>query len=205
MSDKPNNTHFGGVFYINLERREDRRVEIEKELEGAGLQFERFNAFDRKPGIVGCGLSHLAVLKEARDRGLPNVLIFEDDFEFLVNKEEFWTKINTFFDMRIPYDVLMFSYNIESSTPFNDLVCIVGAATTASAYVVNSYFYDALIELYEENFPLLESTGKHWIYANDQIWKKLQPKARWYAFNTRLGRQRGSYSDNSNIYIFSGM
>jgi glycosyl transferase family 25 len=203
--DQPDNSHFGGVFYINLERRKDRREEIEKELNSVGLNFERFDAFDRKPGIVGCGLSHLAVIKEARDRGLPNVLIFEDDFEFLVKKEEFWTHINAFFNTCIPYDVLMFSYNIEKSSPYNDLIFKVDSATTASAYVVHSYFYDSIINLYEENLPILESTGKHWIYANDQIWKKLQPAARWYAFNSRLGRQRGSYSDNSLQYIFSGM
>lgn len=215
--EQVNNDHFGGVFYINLERRPDRRKEIERELGRLGLQFERFNGVDKKPGIVGCGLSHLAVLKEARERGLPNVLIFEDDFEFLVPKELFWSQINKFFELRMPYDVLMLSYNIEAedndlmalhnvkpSEPVNDLIFKVNSNSTASGYIVHSYFYDALIELYEENLPLLESTGKHWIYANDQIWKKLQPTAKWYGFNTRIGRQRASYSDNSLKFIFSG-
>jgi GR25 family glycosyltransferase involved in LPS biosynthesis len=203
--ENPNNEHFGGVFYINLNKRSDRREEIEKELNSMEMTYERFEGIEMKPGIVGCGYSHLAVLKEARDRGLPNVLIFEDDFEFLVSKEEFWTNINSFFEKRIPYDVLMFSYNIEQSQPFNDLVFKVNAATTASAYVVNSYFYDSIIGLYEENLPILKSTGKHWIYANDQIWKRLQPASAWYAFNVRLGRQRGSYSDNSLEYMDRGV
>ena len=203
--DTPNLEHFGGVFYINLAKRADRRLEMENELERVGLSGERFEGLERKPGIVGCGYSHLSVLIEARDRGLPNVLIFEDDFEFLVDKATFWSHVNKFFDMRIPYDVLMFSYNIEKSTPFNDLVFKVDACTTASAYVVSSYFYVALIELYETNLPLLITTGKHWIYANDQIWKNLQPAAKWYAFNTRLGRQRGSFSDNSLEYMDRGV
>jgi len=202
--EKPNNEHFGGVFYINLAKREDRRAEIEKELLSIDLDFERFEGIEKSPGIVGCGYSHLAVLKMARERGLSNVLIFEDDFELLVSKEEFWRNINTFFESRIPYDVLMFSYNIEKSQPFNDLVFKVDSTTTASAYVVNSYFYDTLIELYEENLPILKSTGKHWIYANDQIWKRLQPAAAWYAFHKRLGRQRGSYSDNSLEFMDRG-
>jgi len=203
--EKPNSEHFGGVFYINLAKRTDRRQEIETELNSVELPFERFEGIERSPGIVGCGYSHLAVLKEARERGLPNVLIFEDDFEFLVPKNEFWINVNTFFESRIPYDVLMFSYNIEKSRPFNNLIFKVDATTTASAYLVNSYFYDTIIELYEENLPLLESTGKHWIYANDQIWKKLQPAAKWYAFNIRLGRQRGSYSDNSLEFMDRGV
>ena len=71
--------HFGGVFYINLDKRADRRVLMEKELELIGLSGERFVGLERSPGIVGCGYSHLSVLVEARNRGLPNVLIFEDD------------------------------------------------------------------------------------------------------------------------------
>lgn len=196
---------FGGVFYINLAKRTDRRVLMEKELMYVGLSGERFEGIEMKPGIVGCGYSHLGVLKYARDMGLENVLIFEDDFEFLVDKETFWSHVNRFFDMNIPYDVLMFSYNVEKSVPFNDLLFKVEAVTTASAYVVHSYFYDALIDLYEKNLPLLQSTGKHWIYANDQIWKCLQPAAKWYAFNTRLGRQRGSFSDNSLEFMDRGV
>ena len=88
--------NFGGVFYINLEKRKDRLLQIENELTTYDLPFERFEAIEMKPGIVGCGYSHLAVLKEARERGLPNVLIFEDDFEFIVDKTEFWSQINRF-------------------------------------------------------------------------------------------------------------
>jgi len=203
--DSSNSEHFGGVYYINLAKRTDRRLLMENELNMIGISGERFEGIELSPGIVGCGYSHLAVLKEARDRGLENVLIFEDDFEFIVDKSVFWAQVNSFFERRIPYDVLMFSYNIEKSRPFNDLVFKVEAATTASAYVVNSYFYDALIELYETNLPILKSTGRHWIYANDQIWKRLQPTAQWYAFNTRLGRQRGSFSDNSLEYMDRGV
>jgi len=96
------------------------------------------------------------------------------------------------------------SQNINPSEPVNDLIFKVNSNSTASGYIVHSYFYDALIELYEESLPLLETTGKHWIYANDQVWKKLQPTAKWYGFNIRLGRQRASYSDNSLKFIFSG-
>jgi len=203
--DQPNPALFGGVYYINLEKRADRRTFMENELSTMGLSGERFIGIERSPGIVGCGYSHLGVLKLARDLGLPNVLIFEDDFELIVDKATFWSNVNRFFDMRIPYDVLMFSYNIEKARDFNDFLYKVDAVTTASAYVVSSYFYDALIDLYEDALPLLQSTGKHWIYANDQIWKKLQPAAAWYAFKTRLGVQRGSFSDNSLEYMDRGV
>jgi hypothetical protein len=196
--------HLGGVFYINLDRRLDRKAEIEAELAAVGLCGERFAGIERSPGIIGCGQSHLAVLKIARDRGLKNVLIFEDDFQFLVTAERFWERLNTFFRRGRPFDVLMFSYATEQTEPVDDLIMKVVSADTASAYIVSSAFYDPLIDLYETYLPLLASTGEHWIYANDQIWKRLQPGAQWYAFVERMGKQRGSYSDNSLQYMDRG-
>jgi hypothetical protein len=196
--------HLGGVFYINLDRRLDRRAEIEAELAAVGLHGERFAGIERTPGIVGCGQSHLAVLRLARDRGLKNVLIFEDDFQFLVTAERFWERLNEFFARGRPFDVLMFSYATEQTEPVDDLVMKVLSADTASGYIVSADFYDPLIELYETYLPLLAATGQHWIYANDQIWKRLQADAQWYAFVERLGKQRGSYSDNSLQYMDRG-
>ena len=44
---------------------------------------------------------------------------------------------------------------------------------------------------------MLELTGEHLLYINDQVWKSLQKDDKWYIFNTRLGRQRKSFSDLS--------
>lgn len=186
-----------GYFYINLDRRTDRRSEVEDEFQKIGLTVERFPAIDRKPGIVGCGLSHLAVLKIARERGLQNVLIFEDDFQFLVSKERFWDLVTELFESGVHYDVVMLGYSLEKKEKFNDLLYKVIEASTASAYIVNERFYDKLIDLYENAFPLLIETGHHWLYANDQVWKTLQEKSNWFAFTTRIGKQRRSYSDLS--------
>ncbi len=46
----------------------------------------------------------------------------------------------------------------------------------------------------------LENTKMHWIYANDQIWKTLQKKDKWYGLKNRIGVQSIGYSDTSNSY-----
>ena len=186
-----------GCFYINLDRRPDRRAEVEEEFKKMDLVVERFSDIDRKPGIVGCGLSHLAVLKMARDRGLKNVLILEDDFQFIITKAEFETLLNDFFTSSVAYDVVMLAYSLEEKIEYNDMLYKVIGASTASAYIVHERFYDKLIDLYEKSFPQLISTGMHWIYANDQVWKVLQPQSNWFAFCKRVGKQRRSYSDLS--------
>ena len=185
----------GGVYVINLDRRTDRLREITEELSGVGLPFKRFSAIETRPGINGCGLSHMTILKDAKRLGLKNVLIFEDDFTFLVSKDEFWAGINDFFSSGQPFDVLMLAYAIQDSVPHSPGFLKVLEAQTASGYIVNERFYDKLIALYEEAMPKLLVTGHHWIYANDQVWKKLQPAADWFAFAKRQGKQRASHID----------
>jgi len=185
----------GGVFYINLEQRQDRRDRIENELNNMGIPFERFPAIKKKPGILGCGQSHLAVLKEAQKRGYESVLIFEDDFQFIVDKDTFWKTIEGAAKSISSFDVIMLGYYVQKSETFSDFFDKVHDGQTASAYIVHSRMYTKLIELYEWAMPLLESTGCHWIYANDQIWKRLQPASEWYALKPRVGKQGASYSD----------
>ena len=191
------------IIYINLEHRKDRKEQIENELEIMSLKqkSERFEAINKKPGIVGCGYSHLEVLRLAKERKYRNVLILEDDFTFLVNKEELEFELTRFFENVKEFDVCMLAYNVNDwkYTEF-DFVKKAINVQTASAYIVNERFYDKLIRLYEEDIPLLEMTGMHWIYANDQCWKKLQPTSLWYCFSHRLGKQRPSYSDNSETF-----
>ena len=67
-------------------------------------------------------------------------------------------------------------------------------------------FFDRLIAVYEEHAALLASTNRTWLHANDQAWKALQgPHSAWFAFTTRVGRQRRSFSDNIREELFYGI
>ena len=193
------------IFYINLDKREDRRQEIESELANFNLidNSERIKAIHTPDqGILGCTMSHLKTIQLAKERKYKNVLILEDDFQFTIQKEEFENQLTALFESGPPvFDVCMISYNIQRSEPteYTFLQKIV-EAQTASGYIINESFYDEIINLYEWAIPLLENTKEHWHYANDQCWKRLQPNSLWYAFTTRCGRQRAGYSDNSGQY-----
>ena len=189
----------GGAFYINLDHRTDRRQEFEGEIERMGLSCERFSAIKHSSGTIGCGYSHLAILKEARARGYESVLIFEDDFQFLVEKDTFWSIIDAIKDVQ--YDVIMISYALIGSSPHSEHLLKVRDAQTTSGYIVHSRMYDTLIDLNEYAVKELIKTGKHWIYAVDQIWKRLQPTSEWFATKIRIGKQRASYSDVANKFM----
>lgn len=187
------------IIYINLDKRSDRRNEIENELNKFQLDYERFDAIPYPEfGIYGCGLSHLSVLKLAKERNYKNILIFEDDFQFLVSKYEFEENLTKFFESNVDYNVCMLSYNLnEMSVIENSVVNKVIFSQTASGYIVNSNYYDKLIQLYEWAIPLLLLTKMHWIYANDIVWGDYQKHDNWFYFKTRIGKQRASFSDNS--------
>ena len=191
------------IYYINLNKRTDRREQIEKELDSFGLKYERFEAIETPGfGIYGCGLSHLSVIKNAKLNNYANVLILEDDFTFLVSKEEFEQKLSSFFELKLDYDVLMMSYNlIQKEETNNRLLTKVLEAQTASGYIIDKRYYDTIIDLYEWAMPLLNETKQHWIYSNDQVWKGLQAKDEWYCFTERIGKQMAGYSDNAQQFF----
>ena len=192
------------IFYINLDYRTDRKQQFENDMKNLGLidKVERFSAFKTDYGATGCGLSHIAVLKLAKERGYKNVLICEDDFQVLVDKETFEKELERFFSEVKNFDVCMFSYSMRkhSEVPGKDYLYKVLEANTTSGYLINSHYYDVLLNLYEETVPLLESTRNCFKYAVDQTWKKFQLTDVWYAFKNRLGKQRCSYSDITHLY-----
>ena len=190
------------AFYINLDRRTDRRVQVEQEFKEKEIEVERFSAIECTPPTIGCNLSHIEVLRLARERGYPSVMIFEDDFQFVISKEEWDAQI-----AQLPetYDVVMMSYNTIQPSPYNDVFDRVQGAQTTSGYIVHSRFYDKLIAQWEEGVELFkQNPDLHWVYLLDQYWKPLQPVSDWFAFKTRIGIQRAGFSDLAGGFVEYG-
>jgi len=170
-------------------------------------KIERFSAVYRPENpCLGCTLSHLNIIKEAKEKNYKNILIFEDDFQFIVEEHIFKSHLDEFFNSNIDFKVLMLSYNVNSNDikKYNDIVSIANNVDTASGYIVSSKYYDELIECLEYGTMMLEKTNEHWNYINDQIWKKLQLDNKWFIFNTRMGVQRESFSDLKGCVVLQG-
>jgi len=191
------------IIYINLDKRPDRKEQIEKELNNFGLEYERFKAHDTPHfGQLGCAMSHLSVLKLAKERKYKNILILEDDFTFIVTKDEFENQLNMFFNSNINYDVCMISYNLLNHTDsgYNFLFKSLDVQT-ASGYIVNSNYYDKLINLFEPNLKLLDDSKCPSSYALDVVWKQFQPSDNWFCFINRIGIQREGFSNNECKFV----
>lgn len=65
-------------YVINLDSRPDRWESINRDWNGA-FSLTKVSAVEVSPGWVGCGLSHVKAVEEAKLRGDPYVLVWEDD------------------------------------------------------------------------------------------------------------------------------
>ena len=79
--------YFDEIYCINLDERTDRWQHATNEFIKAGIvdRVKRFSAIRDVDGRVGIIKSNLAIVKIAKEKKLKNVLIFEDDVEFIVD------------------------------------------------------------------------------------------------------------------------
>jgi len=76
------------VRIINLQKRLDRLAEFDYVNKFKLLKPTRFNAIKAKPGFIGCALSHIACIQEAKARGDKMVIVLEDDCMFVTDNWE---------------------------------------------------------------------------------------------------------------------
>ena len=84
-------------FYINLDSRRDRKIQMEQQLNDLGFNsiVERFSAIKMENGAVGCSISHLKCLEMANKNKWGHVMILEDDLIFL-NPTLFLSQLDLF-------------------------------------------------------------------------------------------------------------
>jgi len=81
---------FDEMYCVNLDERTDRWEHAQKEFEKAGIKdrVQRFSAIHDNDGRIGIIKSNLGIVKLAKKKGLKNVLVFEDDVEFIVDNPQ---------------------------------------------------------------------------------------------------------------------
>ena len=181
------NEIFPLVYYINLDEREDRRKETEWELEEYNIEAERFEAIKVDEPRMGCWLSHLRILEEAREKN-QSVFIFEDDTVILENKR---FKIDYSVEELEKLDWDMFYLGGNILRPFfqvTDYLARLSHCQSTHAYGINIHMIDPIIKTLERFI----SSNLH----IDQVYADyIVPNVRAYISHPMLAIQRESYSD----------
>ena len=154
---------FDHAFYINCDHRKDRRLFFETQAKQINMQVERFSAIIPKDkgkfgtlGIRGCGESHLALWKLARERKYKYTLFLEDDaaftYEGISALHEFANELAIKnWDM---FYLQVKRRRVRNCEDLNRGIHQVSASILTHAYAVRDSALDFLIEKQQRNDSL---------------------------------------------------
>lgn len=158
---------FDRTYVINLASRPERLERTKALLDSLGVEFQRFEAhrFAKEPltiwnywvpvgcsAMYGCLLSHLDCLRGARQDGLDDVLIFEDD----IKPESGYLELRSYIDdlKSVEWD-MFYLYPADaqgqSPVPKTRLRRLPGVPWRTHAYAVSCRYLNRLIQILETN------------------------------------------------------
>ena len=195
------NNYINHILYINLDKRTDRKMRIEKQLE----VFDK-NKVTRIPGVedpngpvYSCAMSHIKALEYAKNHKMPQVLILEDD--------AIWANVSKaypIFEMLIkqPFDVLM----LGGSYPrYDKNTYKLNFAYSASSYICVEAYYDKMIESVKERLktynPNVPKNPKVHNIAVNVTYSKLQEVDNWFIVMPALMIQGKSHSNIIGSFV----
>jgi glycosyl transferase, family 25 len=138
------------------------------------------------PGAYGCLLSHVEVVRRAREAGASDVTIFEDDAVF---DPQFKEKFASFVE-EVPddWDMLYFgALHKDEPVRLSEHVARIAKANSTFAYVIRNTVFDEFIEL--------NSRAEHVLDMNSY---RLQERFNCYCFMPNLVWVESEYSDVQN-------
>jgi glycosyl transferase family 25 len=193
------------IVYINLDSRQDRRDIMKTFFEKGGIPMEkviRFPAIKKMRGALGCLESHTEALKMAKQNSWKNVLILEDDLEWL-DLQEGYKKLEQLTQMP-DWDVIMlvgWYWKYDFPRVYN--------ANNAGAYLVNSSYYNTLLKNRQTSlYNMKQAFGFHFnstLNDADTSWKVLQKKDKWYGLEPCICRQVDGFSDHCKRIIHASL
>jgi glycosyl transferase family 25 len=180
---------------INLDRRSERWQQMQRKFDRHGIRsVSRFPAIDgdnvtipanwvHTPGAYGCLLSHVEVVREARRRNVPSVLIFEDDAVF---DDHFESKFAASIGQVPPdWDILFFgALHRDEPIEVASGIARITQAYSTYACALRATVFDAFIELNQETDEVLDNNGM-----------VLQRRFNCYCFMPHLAWVEADHSD----------
>jgi glycosyl transferase family 25 len=198
--------YFDQVRIINMTSRKDRRDETVSEFirYGFPVNSEKVKFYDAitpvdakrfpNPGVRGCFLSHLSVLKDAERAKSNNILVLEDDIQFSKNiLQQGALAVKSL--SGLDWDIAYFGHVLKSTTSETTWKKVNQPMSLSHFYAVNgekvaslTQFLDHLLER-----PIGHISGGPMHYDGAlNTYIKNQPNIQAYYFSMNLGYQRPS-------------
>lgn len=175
------NEIFDKVYLINLERDASKYEIIKKKLDKFNINFELFKAIDGNKlknckllnsgnkGAVGCKMSHMEIIKNAKYNNYSKILILEDDLYFWKNfNERFNSLYKNLMDIDKNWKLIYFGASNRVGgehiqfTQSNQSVYNIGSKFITGAYAIgyDKSIYDTILKSENDNRPYDDIVGK---------------------------------------------
>jgi GR25 family glycosyltransferase involved in LPS biosynthesis len=193
-------------FVINLKKRPERLSEITQEMNYMSWDFEVFKGIDAN-GYMGCTLSHLEIIKIAKERGYSKVMVIEDDCVFMPYSKKLLKEIE-FKINDLDYYVLNLSPTLNRHVNISEdcdlLLDLTKLPDKKHDYLTETFATNILIydeKIYNEMFKISEEKfqdGNYFYPIDGFLAKVIYPKFQSYCPKLPIAPQRSSYSDVSH-------
>ena len=208
MNSNTLNKYFDKVVCINLKKRDDRWLAMQQQFIHAGFDINdiiKYDAVENNPmawiyvpshdpldyikpdswpGAAGCMASHIGVWKMARERGWRNVLVVEDDCDFVPGVADLFA--NQILQVPEDWDLLYLGGVHQTKggrflpelVSFNILKC--KRLITTTCYAIRDTCYDFAIN------TIMEKDPEFYTAVDTYLASRIQPKTNSYAFHPPL-------------------
>lgn len=180
---------FDAIYCINLNERKDRLELAYKEFESLGITegINVISAVKNEIGCRGCLESHILIIKKAKEMGLKNILVLEDDVVFLEKDMDYYKNMIEEVKALPEFHLLYLGANtIQKLSREGDFLLKAKECLTTHAICYNFSIYDKIISDYDNNkIHILDAYLRH----------EIQPMNKSYISNRLCATQRNGYSD----------
>ena len=134
-------------YCINLDDRPERWEETQKVFQGTGIVPKRFSGLRHSEGWKGCGASHVALAREAMRRGLPWILILEDDCDPVADFSERWPVVKAALEKEDGWDIFLGgpTFILPPVEPLKSGLVRIDGAYALHFYVLRASAYEKAI------------------------------------------------------------
>ena len=194
---------FQEIHCINLDHRTDRWEHACAEFSKLGIldRVSRFSAIKEEDGRIGVIKSHLAIIKAAREKKLENVLILEDDVQFIgEDPSGILAKALTQID-DIDYFLFYLGANIHNNLhKVRDNLLKAQVAYGAHAVCYSKRVYDLFVDFFGGMCRIDRREDILDVYLSENF----QAKYVCLLLNPMIATQFNSYSDIEKKFVDQG-
>lgn len=162
------NNFIGGsntkAYVINLDNATDRMNSMSNQFKNTNITLERFPAVSNSIGWIGCGLSHIGLIKKAKSENMPYIIVLEDDCKLTDTFNSNWPIILNWLNANTDsWDIFVGGNSYYGNNPNevssikliskleNNIKLYKSNVQTAHFIIYNNKIYDSMILWETEN------------------------------------------------------